>query len=118
MGLGPGTSFDELGLEPHNLYLHVAVEAGWVAGLSFIAFLLYTGSRLPEVRRAGEFFSGQGRVLMACLPGVLTQSLFIDSTHWRHLWLLLAIAWGAIIAAQQYRRDYVRLPADYRMGAG
>lgn len=106
-GIGPGMSFRELGLEPHNIYLHVTVEAGWLGGLSFLALLLYTARRLPELRPAGEFYDGQRRLLTACLAGVLAQSLFIDSTHWRHLWLLLALAWGLIIAATQLRTRHL-----------
>jgi hypothetical protein len=50
-----------------------------------------------------EFF-----VVFSSLAGVLTQSLFIDSTHWRHLWLLLALVWALIIATQ--RKDSSRQP--------
>ena len=107
LGIGPGMSFHELGLEPHNIYLHVTVEAGWLGGLSFLLLLLYTARRLPELRAGGEFFDGQRRLLVACLAGVLVQSLFIDSTHWRHLWLLLGVSWGLIIAATQMRTRHL-----------
>jgi hypothetical protein len=112
VGLGPGRSFDRLGLEPHNVYLHIAVEGGWLAGLSFIVFLVYTGYRLPDLRRGGEFFSGHGRIVTACMAGLLVQSLFIDSTHWRHLWLLLAVSWGLIIAAGHSRSVRMMSPTD------
>jgi len=101
IGVGPGRSGDEFGLEPHNLYLHVAVEGGWLAAVGWLGFMGLTLYRsLPLFRAQGqiryEFF-----VVFSSLAGVLTQSLFVDSTHWRHLWLLLALVWALIIATQR-----------------
>lgn len=109
IGVGPGRSDDEFGLEPHNLYLHVAVEGGWLAAIGWLGFLGLTLYRsLPLFHAPGqirhEFF-----VVFSSLAGVLTQSLFIDSTHWRHLWLLLALVWALIIATQ--RMDSRRQPS-------
>ena len=98
LGVGPGRSDEEFGLEPHNLYLHVFVEGGWVAGLGFLAFIVLTGFRLLRVLARPSPLQIEIVLIFACLTGVLFQSLFIDSTHWRHLWLLLAIAWALVIA--------------------
>jgi len=100
-GVGPGRSDEELGLEPHNLFLHVFVEGGWLAGGGFLLFLSLSFYRsLPLFRWRSplrdEFF-----VVFSCLFGVLVQSMFIDSTHWRHSWLLLAMLWGLIIFRQR-----------------
>jgi len=104
IGVGPGRSDEVFGLEPHNLYLHVFVEAGWLGGLSFTAFLLLTLAKLtPLVRRLGEYQT-DATLVGAALGGLLVQSFFIDSTHWRHLWLLLAVAWSLIIFAGRFNR--------------
>jgi len=104
IGVGPGRSDEVFGLEPHNLYLHVFVEAGWLGGLSFTAFLLLTlGGLTPLVRRLGEY-QADATLVGAALGGLLVQSFFIDSTHWRHLWLLLAIAWALIIFSRRSNR--------------
>lgn len=106
IGVGPGRSDEEFGLEPHNLYLHVPVESGWLGALGFFALLLLTGGRLLALlRRPPPELQAELGIVVACLSGVLVQSLFIDSTHWRHLWLLLAVAWGLIAACR-------RRPAD------
>jgi hypothetical protein len=34
------------------------------------------------------------RVVLASLLGVLANSFFIDTLHWRHLWYLLALGAG------------------------
>jgi len=101
LGVGPGMSERVLGLEPHNLYLHVFSEGGWLAGLGFIAFLalgFYRSLALFRWRSAlrGDFF-----VIFAGTSGLLLQSFFIDSTHWRHAWLLFAMAWGLIIVHER-----------------
>lgn len=102
IGVGPGRSGEEFGLVPHNLYLHVLVEAGWLGGLAFAAFLVLTGIRLlPFLFVATNPLRNEVFLIFACLTGQLFQSLFIDSTHWRHLWLLLALAWGLSIACKR-----------------
>ena len=42
-------------------------------------------------------------VVLAVVVGTLFQSLFVDSTHWRHLWLLLAMLWALTIAVDRLR---------------
>ncbi|MDJ0927265.1 MAG: O-antigen ligase family protein [Gammaproteobacteria bacterium] len=102
IGVGPGRSDEEFGLEPHNLYLHVLVESGWLGGLTMIAFLILTGLRLlPLLRYRNHPLKDDVFLVVSCLTGLLLQSLFIDSTHWRHMWLLLALAWGLSIALQR-----------------
>ncbi len=106
LGVGPGRSDEEFGLEPHNLYLHVLVEAGWLGGLALFALLLLTGGRLLALqRRAPPALQPELFIVFACLSGALVQSLFIDSTHWRHLWLLLGMAWGLIAACRRPAAD-------------
>ena len=42
-------------------------------------------------------------VAFSAMLGILAQSLFIDSTHWRHLWLMLALCWALITVARRGR---------------
>lgn len=101
IGVGPGRSDDEFGLEPHNLYLHVSVEGGWLAAFGWLGFLALTLYRsIPLFWSAGEL-RAEFYVVFASLAGLLTQSMFIDSTHWRHLWLFTALVWALIIATQR-----------------
>lgn len=112
LGIGPGMSTNRVGMDPHNLYLHMTLEGGWIAGLSFGLFLLLSLARgIVRITARWELQSDL-QVIFAALCGTLMQSLFIDSTHWRHLWLLLAMLWGLTIAFDRDRgpgpiRDYV-----------
>lgn len=101
IGVGPGRSDDEFGLEPHNLYLHVIVEGGWLAALGWLGFLGLTLYRSIPLFRAPPDLIHDFFVVFASLAGLLGQSMFIDSTHWRHLWFLAALVWALIIATQR-----------------
>jgi len=80
----------------HSLYARLITENGLIGLLSFITFCLlsvirtftsYTTSR----REGSEFFL----VIFASLIGLAFNSFFVDTLHWRHFWLLLALAWCA-----------------------
>jgi O-antigen ligase len=105
VGVGPGRSDEEFGLEPHNLYLHVFVEGGWIGGLAFFMFVLLTGFMLLGIIRERWPLQNEVWVVFASLTGVLFQSLFIDSTHWRHLWLLFALAWALVILSNRSQKS-------------
>lgn len=116
VGVGPGRSALEFGLEPHNLYLHVFVEGGWLAGLSLLLFLGTTILLLGSSLRRPSPWRTDAAVVFACLCGVLFQSLFIDSTHWRHLWLLLAMAWALSITCRRSQFGIMPTPVMSKGG--
>jgi O-antigen ligase len=102
LGIGPGQSEQEYFFKkaPHNLYLHVLIESGWIGGFSFYAFILFTLWRGTRFIRLAHDLDGIHIAAYCCLVGVLIQSAFIDSTHWRHLFLLFAMVWGPLLAWQ------------------
>lgn len=113
IGIGPGMSTPKFGMEPHNLYLHTAVEGGWIGAISFYLFLLITLGR--GISRVNSYSNLRPnlQIVLAALIGTLMQSFFIDSTHWRHLWLLLALNWAITVAidrdmTRDQHRDYVK----------
>ena len=38
-GVGPGRTIPEFFQTPHNLYVHVLAEGGWLAGIGFLGFV-------------------------------------------------------------------------------
>jgi O-antigen ligase len=101
MGIGPGQGAEAMELEPHNLIIHTMMETGWLGAASFAGFLLLT------VRNAFLFCLQPSTVqkiyivAFACLMGTLLESIIIHSTHWRHLYLLLALLWAPLAAKKK-----------------
>jgi hypothetical protein len=60
--------------------------------VTFLLLGLWRGVR--RLREASGEIKIHLMIVLSALLGVLLQSFFIDSTHWRHLWLLLAMVWG------------------------
>ena len=93
IGVGPGGWPNT-----HSLYVRTLAEHG-VLGLASLV-LLIGGLMLPLVRRAWQGGAAKGilpdRLLVATIAGQLVNSVVIDSIHWRHLWILLGLAWSAL----------------------
>ncbi len=97
LGIGPGQSEIAFAYATHSTYLRVLTENGVVGALAFYALLTASVWRALRLARtaATKRWRSLGAVLLACLGGVLANSVVIDSIHWRHLWLLLGMAWAA-----------------------
>ena len=105
VGIGPGQARYFFTTEPHNLYLHIFVETGWLGGITFCLFLIITIWRSFLLCFSGAELKDTHMVVLACLIGLLVESLIIHSTHWRHLYLLLAMSWGLILAYESHKLD-------------
>lgn len=103
IGIGPGLSEDYLGIAAHSLYVRVFLENGWLGGLSFLAFIIYTIARGLAVVLRGH---ADPRVIVAaaCIVGICLNSIVIDSVHWRHFFLLIGLVWGSVLAFELRER--------------
>ena len=95
-GIGPGQSESTFQIAPHSLYARIITENGILSIILFIFFLLLS------IHRAYQSYKqsiGQSAIyfllICASLIGLTFNSMFIDTLHWRHFWLLLALAWCA-----------------------
>lgn len=95
LGVGPGQSFLLLDYATHSLYLRVFSENGVIGLASFLAFLLLTLARAVVLsqRASNSFQRSMFSLVAAAITGALFNSFLIDTLHWRHFWLLLALAW-------------------------
>jgi O-antigen ligase len=111
IGIGPGRAEDleMFGYAPHNLFLHVLAESGWFGAVAFYAFLAMTLWRGLNFCMQPTAIQNIYIIVFACTVGTLTQSLFIDSTHWRHMFLLLGMLWGPLLAWQADRAAFLSL---------
>jgi hypothetical protein len=82
----------------HEVYLSMFRNAGWLGGTLYFAVVLLTiglGLRQVVRDRGGD---GVSAVLAATFIGMATEGLVIDSDHWRHFYLLMAMVWGIALA--------------------
>lgn len=93
-GIGAGQSDEVFQYSPHSLYVRIFIENGVLGLISFVVFFIlsviksYQSYRYTKGESSGLFL-----VIFASLVGIAFNSFFIDTLHWRHLWVLLAFAW-------------------------
>jgi O-antigen ligase len=82
----------------HNVYLNMFLNAGWVGGLAYAAIVaLALGLGFAHALKAAPtrpIFL----VAYAAALGVAVEGLIIDTDHWRHFYVLLALVWGLMAA--------------------
>ncbi|MER8375218.1 O-antigen ligase family protein [Mesorhizobium sp. M1406] len=108
-GIGPlvfGTIFGE---DTHDIWLKMLMDYGWLGFVSFLALVLWTiaaGFRILLRDRPWQPYLLCAYVAFIGNVGLGT---FIDIDHWRHVYLLLGLIWGAI--ALEYRHQRLLRPA-------
>lgn len=98
-GVGPGQSELIYNYATHSLYVRILTENGFLGFLSFIGFVLVTFYRAIKL-----YYSTNNPIyalIFSSLLGLMLNSITIDSLHWRHFWLLLAIPWTTVIYSQK-----------------
>jgi O-antigen ligase len=100
LGAGPG-QFDILSpISAHSTYVRVLVEAGFIGIALLIAIILVTLVFALRNCVLGRSTYGIGSAaLLGAWCGVLANSFFVDTLHWRHLWLVAALIWAGTMRA-------------------
>ena len=100
LGVGPGQFEHDQPVSAHSIYVRVLAEQG-VLGLATLVALL-AGTLALAVRNAlaGRDAYGVGAAaLLGAWCGLLVNGAFVDTLHWRHLWLVAALIWVASMRA-------------------
>ena len=90
--------------EPHNTYLALFLNAGWLGGGIFLAIIASTviyGLRHACRRPAQHSIF---LAAYAAFVGHVVEAALIDIDHWRHFYLLLAVVWGLMAATRRAQR--------------
>ena len=97
LGIGPGQSESTFSRATHSLYVRALIESGLIGFLAMVTLLFASLVRISWAALVER--DEQNRLLMAVIAGSLwgltAESFVIDTVHWRHFWLFLALAWTA-----------------------
>ena len=105
LGIGPGQAEMVFIHAPHSLYLRTLVENGF---LGFLGFSIFFASALCRSTWTAMFaVSAIDRRLQAAVAaslwGMAVESFVIDTVHWRHLFVFLALAWCPTTGSLPFR---------------
>ena len=95
IGVGPGQFERFAPISAHSTYVRAVAEEGvlghvLLGGLLFATLVVAT--RNVILGRATAWLSSTA--LLAAWCGLLANSVFVDTLHWRHLWILAGLIWA------------------------
>ena len=95
LGIGPGQFEQVSPISAHSTYVRALTEEGVLGLLVVLALVLLTLGFAAQNVVAGRDTYGVGSAaLLGAWCGLLANSVFIDTLHWRHLWLVAALIWA------------------------
>jgi hypothetical protein len=94
VGHGPGQAPLELVQSSHSTYVQTLFESG-VIGIALLAalFLATLLCALEMCLRDGDVHGVGGAALLGIWAGYLLNSSVVDTLHWRHAWVVMALIW-------------------------
>lgn len=111
-GHGVGTAIEKFaggagvpGEDPHNVYIRIAYEGGVAALLAYLGLLALglRNARISYRRSNSRIRATFSAALFAIIAAHMANGLTIDSTHWRHLYLVLGLATGLALPSAASR---------------
>jgi hypothetical protein len=112
-GLGPFELGKMLGEDEHNMWLKGFTVYGWLGGFSYIILVIWTlAASAPLLFKPRPWTPVVQSAFAVYLGHVLLMHSVIDNDHWRHLFLLYGILWGAVGAERMFKREQRRLAAN------
>ncbi len=94
VGIGPGQFEVVFDYSAHSFPIRAMIENGILGAIFFVVYIFKILVRLTRsviTNNAIETFLPT-KVLLAITVGLLVNGIFIDTIHWRHLWLFFALA--------------------------
>jgi O-antigen ligase len=99
----------------HQVYLSMFLNAGWVGGtldIALVLLIIWLGMQQVVRNRGQDTVSA---VLLASFIGMVAEGAVIDTDHWRHFFLVMAMILGMALAppvsASTERRSVGATPA-------
>ena len=98
LGLGAFEFARLFGEDEHNIWLKALTTYGWLGFAAFVALVIWTlAAAFPLMFRTGPLRDAT-QIAYILLIGQIVMATVIDIDHWRHIYLLFGLLWGAIAA--------------------
>jgi O-antigen ligase/polysaccharide polymerase Wzy-like membrane protein len=95
LGIGPGQFENTVGISAHEAFVRVLAEQGVLGLVVMLALMLTTlGLAARNVVQGRDTFGIGSVPLFAAWCGILVNGAFVDTLHWRHFWLVIALIWA------------------------
>jgi O-antigen ligase len=97
-GVGPGQFEAFVDISAHSTYVRTLAEQGVLGIVTVLSLFLLTlllAARNAFVGR--DTFGIASAALLGAWAGLLANSMFVDTLHWRHLWLVAALIWAGAL---------------------
>jgi hypothetical protein len=114
-GYGPGQSEVKLALSTHSYFARAAFEQGLIGFLTLTMILVGTLYCAYVLARRSLDIHGVGTAaLLGIWLGQAVNCFFIDTMHWRHLWILAGLIWCgyAMLTGRQTAQPDHRVAPD------
>jgi O-antigen ligase len=103
LGIGPGQFERVSQISAHSTYVRALAEEGVLGLLVVLALMVLTlGFAARNTVRGVDTYGIGSAALFAAWCGILANSLFVDTLHWRHLWLVAALVWSGTALRARY----------------
>jgi hypothetical protein len=105
LGIGPG-QFDVVSpVSSHSLYVRTLSEQGVLGRATIIALIVATMALAAlNLLRGRDTYGISAAALLAAWCGLVVNSFFVDTLHWRHLWLIAALIWAGAVRSSAISR--------------
>lgn len=106
LGLGPLEFNKYFPEDEHNVYMKAFTAYGWLGGIVWPMLMLWTLVALGRQLFRHRPWTPFAQCLFAVLLVHVFVGVVIDIDRWRHLFMLIGLAWGLIAADKLYDRRH------------
>jgi O-antigen ligase len=100
-GVGPGQFESYVTISAHSAYVRALAEQGVLGLVTILALIVATLLFAGRNAAIGRDTYGIGSAaLLGAWCGLVANSAFVDTLHWRHLWLVAALIWAGAMRRQ------------------
>ena len=95
LGIGPGQAEETFQYATHSSYMRAMSENGFFGLACYAVFLVLSlGMALRKAMITDDpFWKKVYLIAAACIVGHIVNSAVVDTIHWRHSWIILALPW-------------------------